>query len=122
MSCEYIKTEMRGHVLLFTMNRPEVYNAIKVDMHNEMAACYDAFIADPDLWVAVLTGAGDKAFTAGNDLKVTGGSKARIPETGFAGLVSPSAVKATKRVLNDLSKRDGTADSIRYFGEVIVDL
>ena len=36
--------------------------------------------------------------------------------------VSPSAVKATKRVLNDMAKRDGMADSIAYSREVIVDL
>jgi len=59
-------------------------------MHNEMGACWDAFAADPDLWVAVLTGAGDKAFSAGNDLKATaaGGSKAKMTTTGFAGLSS----------------------------------
>ncbi|WP_375699450.1 enoyl-CoA hydratase-related protein [Pseudophaeobacter sp. TrK17] len=90
MSYEFIKTETKGHVLVVTMNRPEVYNAVHVDMHNEMADCWDKFAADPDLWVAVLTGAGDKAFTAGNDLKATatGGSKAKMTETGFAGLSS----------------------------------
>lgn len=90
MSYEFIKTEKRGHILLVTMNRPEVYNAVHVDMHNEMAACWDAFAADSDLWVAVLTGAGDKAFSAGNDLKATaaGGSKAKMTPTGFAGLSS----------------------------------
>ena len=90
MSYEFIKTEKKGHILIVTMNRPEVYNAVHVDMHNEMAACWDAFAADQDLWVAVLTGAGDKAFCAGNDLKATaaGGSKAKMTDTGFAGLSS----------------------------------
>ena len=37
MSYDFIKTEKRGHILLVTMNRPEVYNAIHVDMHSEMA-------------------------------------------------------------------------------------
>ncbi len=90
MSYDFIKTETKGHILVVTMNRPEVYNAVHVDMHNEMADCWDKFAADPDLWVAVLTGAGDKAFTAGNDLKATatGGSKAKMTESGFAGLSS----------------------------------
>ncbi len=90
MSYEFIKTEKKGHILVVTMNRPEVYNAVHVDMHNEMAACWDAFAADQDLWIAVLTGAGDKAFCAGNDLKATaaGGSKAKMTDTGFAGLSS----------------------------------
>jgi len=88
MSYEFIKTEKQGHILVVTMNRPDVYNAVHVDMHNEMADCWDAFAADQDLWVAVLTGAGDKAFSAGNDLKATaaGGSKTEMTPSGFAGL------------------------------------
>ena len=90
MSFEFITTEKRGHILLVTMNRPDVYNAVHVDMHIEMAQCWDDFAADPDLWVAVLTGAGDKAFCAGNDLKATamGGNKKPMPDSGFAGLSS----------------------------------
>ena len=90
MSYEFITTETRGHVLLVTMNRPEVYNAVHVDMHHEMSDCWDAFAADRDLWVAVLTGAGDKAFSAGNDLKATatGANSKPMPDTGFAGLSS----------------------------------
>jgi crotonobetainyl-CoA hydratase len=90
MSYEFIKTERQGNILIVTMNRPEVYNAVHAEMHQEMSDCWDAFAADPDLWVAVLTGAGDKAFTAGNDLKATakGGSKKSLAATGFAGLSS----------------------------------
>ncbi|MCA0872277.1 enoyl-CoA hydratase/isomerase family protein [Seohaeicola saemankumensis] len=84
---EFCKTERVGNVLVVTMNRPEVYNAVHAPMHNEMSAIWDDFAADPDLWVAVLTGAGDKAFSAGNDLKYTAqGGKGKPPETGFAGL------------------------------------
>lgn len=90
MSFEFITAEKHGHILVVTMNRPEVYNAVHVDMHNEMARCWDDFAADRDLWVAVLTGAGDKAFCAGNDLKATaaGGSTARMSDSGFTGLSS----------------------------------
>lgn len=90
MSYEFITTERKGHVLVVTMNRPEVYNAVHVDMHNEMSDCWDAFARDQDLWVAVLTGAGDRAFCAGNDLKATaaGGSLKPMPSSGFAGLSS----------------------------------
>lgn len=90
MSYEFIKTEKHGNVLLVTMNRPEVYNAVHAEMHQEMSDCWDAFAEDQDLWVAVLTGAGDKAFTAGNDLKATakGGVKKGLPDSGFAGLSS----------------------------------
>ncbi len=90
MSYEFITTEQRGNILLVTMNRPEVYNAVHMDMHHEMADCWDKFAAAQDQWVAVLTGAGDKAFSAGNDLKATasGGSKKLLPDSGFAGLSS----------------------------------
>ena len=91
MSYEFITAEKKGHILVVTMNRPEVYNAVHVDMHNEMADCWDDFAADQDLWVAVLTGAGDKAFSAGNDLKATASGvppKRPMTETGFAGLSS----------------------------------
>ena len=90
MSFDYIITEKQGHILKVTMNRPEVYNAVHSDMHHEMAQCWDDFAADDDLWVAVLTGAGDKAFSAGNDLKATatGGNKRGTPASGFAGLSS----------------------------------
>ncbi|RMC37604.1 enoyl-CoA hydratase-related protein [Paracoccus alkanivorans] len=90
MSHEFITTERRGNILIVTMNRPEVYNAVHSDMHHEMSGCWDAFAADPELWVAVLTGAGDKAFCAGNDLKATasGGNSRGMPPTGFSGLSS----------------------------------
>jgi crotonobetainyl-CoA hydratase len=90
MSYEFITTEKKGHILIVTMNRPDVYNAVHSDMHHEMSKCWDEFAADQDLWVAVLTGAGDKAFSAGNDLKATatGGNKKGLPDSGFAGLSS----------------------------------
>ena len=87
MSYEFITTERRGNILLVTLNRPEVYNAVHPPMHHELAEVWDEFATDPDLWVAVLTGAGDKAFTAGNDLKFTAaGGKGVMPASGFAGL------------------------------------
>lgn len=55
-----------------------------------VAVFMNAFAADDDLWVAVLTCAGDKAFCAGNDLKATatGGNVRGLPETGFNSLSS----------------------------------
>ena len=85
MSYEFITTERRGHVLCVTLNRPEVYNAVHGPMHHELDL-WDAFAAEPDLWVAVLTGAGYKAFCAGNDLKFTPRAGAPpCPRPGFLG-------------------------------------
>jgi crotonobetainyl-CoA hydratase len=89
MAYEFITTEQVGNVLKVTMNRPEVYNAVHGPMHDEMSDCWDKFAASEDQWVAVLTGAGDKAFTAGNDLKWTAQGGAQPKSTnGFAGLSS----------------------------------
>lgn len=89
MAHEFCTTERDGNILIVTMNRPEVYNAVHAPMHHEMSAIWDDFAADPDLWVAILTGAGDRAFSAGNDLKYTAqGGKGTAPDTGFAGLSS----------------------------------
>lgn len=84
---EFCTVRREGNILVITMNRPEVYNAMHIPMHHEMSKIWDDFAADPELWVAVLTGAGDKAFSAGNDLKyVAQGGQTKGPDTGFAGL------------------------------------
>jgi len=60
--------DKRGEVAYITLNRPEVKNAIDVEMHEALCDIWRDFRDDPMLRVAVLTGAGD-AFTAGADLK-----------------------------------------------------
>lgn len=60
--------EKQGGVCYVTLNRPEVKNAIDLDMHRQLWDAWRDFAADPALRVAVLTGAGD-AFCAGADLK-----------------------------------------------------
>jgi len=66
---EYILTERRGRVAYLTLNRPEVLNAINPSLLAELTEAVRRFRDDPDLWVAILTGAGDRAFCAGWDLK-----------------------------------------------------
>src|SRR5215468_6263460 len=60
--------ERRGHVLIATMNRPETRNALSGPMMALMRQAWDQVDANPEIRVAVLTGAGD-AFCAGADLK-----------------------------------------------------
>ncbi|PTW54356.1 crotonobetainyl-CoA hydratase [Breoghania corrubedonensis] len=87
MEYEFCQVERDGRILIVTMNRPDVMNAVHAPMHHEMSRIWDDFAADPDLWVAVLTGAGERAFSAGNDLKYTAqGGKMKPPASGFAGL------------------------------------
>jgi enoyl-CoA hydratase/carnithine racemase len=69
---EFCKVEREGHLLVVTMNRPEVRNALHRAASDELDGVWDAYEADPDLRVAILTGAGDRAFSAGYDVKDSG--------------------------------------------------
>lgn len=71
MSEPHLLLERRDAVLLMTLNRPAVRNAISPEMACRMADAFAAFDADPALRVAVLTGAGTQAFCAGGDLGLT---------------------------------------------------
>src|SRR3978361_1904713 len=89
MAYELVNVEREGPVTVVTLNRPEVMNALHSPAHFELGEVFDAFAADPDQWVAIVTGAGERAFSAGNDLKhqATGGKMGQ-PPSGFAGLTS----------------------------------
>jgi crotonobetainyl-CoA hydratase len=89
MAGEFSTAHREGHLLIVTINRPDVMNAVHPPANFELAAIFDEFAADPNLWVAVITGAGERAFCAGNDLKyqATGG-KMSVPPSGFGGLTS----------------------------------
>jgi enoyl-CoA hydratase/carnithine racemase len=69
MPYEFIQVEQKNHITIITIHRPEVMNALHPPASKEMDEAFNAFAADPAAWVAILTGAGDKAFSAGNDLK-----------------------------------------------------
>ncbi|MEV0730590.1 enoyl-CoA-hydratase DpgD [Polymorphospora sp. NPDC050346] len=64
-----VRYEKTGHVAVVTLDRPEALNAMNLCMHEELARVWDDFETDDDLWVAVLTGAGSRAFSVGQDLK-----------------------------------------------------
>ena len=86
---EHVLVRRDGRVLEVTINRPEVRNALHPPANEELDEIFDAYFADPDLWVAILVGAGDKAFSAGNDLVYTAsGKRGFVPLNGFAGLTS----------------------------------
>src|ERR1700753_2785550 len=69
MGLKCSKVTRNGPITIVTLARPEVYNALHIDAHFELNKVFDDFCADPEQWVAIVTGAGDKAFCAGNDLK-----------------------------------------------------
>lgn len=61
--------EQRDRIVTITLNRPEAMNAIDPEAHEALVAAWTRFRDDDDAWVAILTGAGDRAFSAGADLK-----------------------------------------------------
>src|ERR1700721_3268113 len=86
---ELCRVEREGPLTVITLNRPEVMNALHPDAHLELNKVFADFPADPEQWVAIVTGAGDKAFCAGNDLKwQAAGGKRGWDTGGFAGLTS----------------------------------
>ncbi|WP_371495114.1 enoyl-CoA hydratase-related protein [Kitasatospora sp. NBC_00374] len=64
-----VRYEKRDRVAYVTLDRPAVLNAMDLRMHRELADVWDDIEADEDVWVAVLTGAGDRAFSVGQDLR-----------------------------------------------------
>ena len=95
MAYEFITVEKENHITTLTINRPEVMNAIHPPISQEMDAVLDEFAENPDEWVCIITGAGDRAFSAGNDLKfqATEGPAAVVEgfakcKGGFGGITS----------------------------------
>src|SRR5256712_5167976 len=88
MPFEFVRYEKRSRIAYVTIDRPEVMNALHPPANDELSAVWDDFAADPDTWVAILTGAGERAFSAGNDLKWTAThGMPRMPKGGFGGIV-----------------------------------
>lgn len=88
-SYEYLNVEVEDHLLTVTINRPEARNSLFPPAHEELDSVFDYFFATKELWVAIITGAGDKAFCSGNDLKYSASGKPNyVPLNGFGGLTS----------------------------------
>ncbi|MDE2301777.1 MAG: enoyl-CoA hydratase/isomerase family protein [Sphingomonadales bacterium] len=83
-----VLTRRAGAVTWVTLNRPAAMNAITRPMHDELEAAFNAFADDPEQRVCVVTGAGDKAFCAGSDIRdaVAHGLPVDYPPHGYAGL------------------------------------
>lgn len=86
---QFCRVRRHGRLLEVTLNRPDALNALYAPCHLELSSVWDAFAADGDLWVAILTGEGSRAFCVGNDLKA---AAAQVPKpylaTGFGGLTA----------------------------------
>ncbi|MCJ7509283.1 MAG: enoyl-CoA hydratase-related protein, partial [Dehalococcoidia bacterium] len=60
--------EKKGRIAYVTINRPERMNAVDPDTSRELLQAFSAFRDDDEVWVSILTGAGERAFSAGADL------------------------------------------------------
>lgn len=85
---EFCKVDQKDHIFTVTINRPERLNALHPPGNAELGEVFDAFAADDDMWVAIITGEG-RGFSAGNDLRyqAEGGERVATPR-GFGGLTS----------------------------------
>src|ERR1700730_4286496 len=87
MSFEFVEVNVIGHITIVTLNRPAVMNALHKQTALELHDVLTALPPDPDQWVAIVTGAGDRAFCAGNDLKwQAAGGERGWNSSGFGGL------------------------------------
>jgi enoyl-CoA hydratase/carnithine racemase len=105
---EFIRYEKRDHIAYLTINRPERLNAMHPPATAEMARAWDDFDGDDDAWVAIVTGAGDRAFSAGMDLRwraeadASGEGMPRgspMAQRGFGGLTNPRHAKIWKPLI-----------------------
>lgn len=89
MNYEFVQVEREGSLTIVTINRPASHNALHNAAQKELGKVFDDFAADDTQWVAIITGAGDKAFCAGHDLRAEPVlSRTMSDPPGFGGLAS----------------------------------
>jgi len=104
--------EVRDHVMVITLNRPDARNAVNAEMCIVVGDALTRAEEDPDVRVVVLTGSGDKAFCAGADLKAISRGESVIPAGreawGLAGYVGHAISKPTIAAVNGPALGGGT--------------
>ena len=93
-----VRTDTDGPVVVVTIERPEVRNAVDAPTAAALADAFRVIDADDDASVAILTGAGG-VFCAGADLKAMGGGRANRVTADGDGLMGPTRLRTTKPVL-----------------------
>ncbi|MET7760945.1 enoyl-CoA-hydratase DpgD [Streptomyces sp. NPDC005393] len=93
-----VRYEKKGHIAYVTLDRPAVLNAMNLRMHEELARVWDDIEADDDIGVAVLTGAGDRSFSVGQDLRERSRLDGQgVPPSTFGSRGQPGWPRLTER-------------------------
>jgi enoyl-CoA hydratase/carnithine racemase len=104
-----VRYEQRGAVVLITIDRPAQLNAINANVRDGLYEAFARFQADDTALVAILTGAGDKAFCAGMDLKEAAQTGLGVPPPGFLPIIGQSldVTKPTIAAVNGVAYAGG---------------
>jgi len=95
-------------ILEIILNRPDAMNTFDKESHYALDRLWTEFDSDPSLRVAIITGAGDRAFSAGSDLKYyASGAPIELPESGYAGLSDRRLKKPVIAAVNGLALGGG---------------
>lgn len=108
-----VLVEVHEHTMLVTLNRPDARNAVNNALTTGVGEALDHAEATPEIYVVIITGAGDKSFCAGADLKEAATGKLmqgddRFARWGFAGYVAHAISKPTIAAVNGFALGGGT--------------
>jgi enoyl-CoA hydratase/carnithine racemase len=100
----YVLYEKQGHIAVITLNRPERMNALGRELAAELREAEAEFINDDDVWLGIYTGAGDRAFCAGRDLKEAAEQDAASDEAAPAAAANANPISRFERIAPDHGK------------------
>ena len=107
-----VLAELREHTLLVTLNRPDARNAVNMQLSRGVGEALEYAENTPDVWTVIITGAGEKSFCAGADLKASAAGEFsdiddRLRQWGFAGYVQHMIGKPTIAAVNGFALGGG---------------